>query len=259
MKIAVLGLGEAGSHFANDLVKLGIEVSTWDPDPKRTLDNRVRFAKNNIDAIDGADIILSVNLSKVSKAVAIELLPHLRAGQIYCEMNTSSPQLKLDIHQILAPSKVCFVDLAIMSPVPPYGIRVPLLASGDFGELLAEKLQPYHLNLTIYQGKVGEAAKLKLLRSIVYKGIAAVICEAMDAGAHFGLEDYMRQQIHSVMNQDDALIDRFLEGSRTHAERRMYEMQTVVEMLESEGLHSNMSYSSAELLKSYFQASTGLK
>ncbi len=251
MTIAIIGLGEAGSHFANDLATMGVSVRGWDPQPKRTLQPAVYFAKNNPDAVQGADIVWSVNLSTESKNIAREVLPFLKKGALFCEMNTAAPSTKIEIEAMLLPANILFVDLAIMSPVPPLGIKTPLLASGTGAKLLGEKLSPFPLNLTVLNEKTGDAAGRKLLRSIVYKGVAAVVCEAMEAGQHFGLEAYMREQIRSVIGDDDALIDRFIEGSRNHAERRLHEMVAVSEMLEQAGLSAFMSKSAAENLKKY--------
>ena len=140
-----------------------------------------------------------------------------------------------------------------MAPVPPKGIKVPLLASGGGAKLLAKLLAPYELNISVLSKKAGDAAGRKLLRSIVYKGVAAVICEAMEAGEHFGLEDYIRTQINSIIGQNDALIDRFVKGSRTHAKRRMHEMEAVVNMLEGENLTAFMSNGSVKNLEKYFK------
>ncbi|MDX2048677.1 MAG: NAD(P)-binding domain-containing protein, partial [Chitinophagaceae bacterium] len=117
MRIAILGLGEAGSIFANDLASLGITVSGWDPSPKRKLHESIRFAESNAGAAKDADIILSVNLSSVSEAVAKEVMPVLNDKMIYAEMNTSSPQQKITIENLLQSSGVRFADVAIMAPV----------------------------------------------------------------------------------------------------------------------------------------------
>jgi len=230
---------------------MGLEVSGWDPNLQRELDSRVHFAANNGEAVKNADIILSVNYTSESKAIAKEVLPYLKSGSVYCEMNTSAPSTKQAIEVILQPANIHFVDLAIMAPVPPKGIKVPLLASGGGAKLLAKLFEPYSLNLSILNEKTGDAAGRKLLRSIVYKGVAAVICEAMEAGEQFGLEDYMRTQINSIIGDDDALIDRFVEGSRTHAKRRMHEMEAVVEMLEGAELTAFMSNGSVKNLEKY--------
>lgn len=252
MRFAIIGLGEAGSHFANDLVQIGFTVNGSDPELKRDLHPKVMVAKDNPEAVKDADIVWSVNYTSESKGIALEVAPHLNPGAIYCEMNTSSPATKKDIEHILQPINIHFVDLAIMAPVPGKGIKVPLMASGPGAALLAQKLQPYQLNLTVLNEITGDAAKRKLLRSIVYKGVAAVICEAVEAGENFGLEAYIREQISSIIGENDGLIDRFLSGSRIHAKRRMHEMEAVVDMLESEELSAYMSKGAVNNLEKYF-------
>ena len=249
MKVAILGLGEVGSQFANDLAKLNVTVFGWDPNPKRELHPSIMFTKSNADAVRQSEIIFSVNLSSVSEAVAKEVLPVLTPQKIYLEMNTASPKKKISIHQILKPSGVQFVDLAIMAPVPPKGIFTPMLAVGPGAKLFENAMSPYQLNIEVIEGEVGEAASRKLLRSIVYKGIAAVICEGVEAGKAFGLESYIREQINSIIGGKDELIDRFVEGSEVHAERRMLEMDAVVEMLEEKGIEPFLSMASRNNLE----------
>jgi 3-hydroxyisobutyrate dehydrogenase-like beta-hydroxyacid dehydrogenase len=248
MTIAILGLGEAGSRFAFDLSKMGVKIIGFDPDLSRFYRNSeidtpsVFLTKNNREAAEKADIILSVNLSTVSEDVAQEVLPVLNSGKIYAEMNTSSPQKKQKIYDLLKNTGVQYVDLAIMAPVPPKGVFTPFWLSGNGAQAFYDKLEHLNLNMKVLSDKVGEASKLKLLRSIVYKGVAAVICEAVEAGQAFGLEPYIREQIKSIIgHDDDDLIDHFLEGSKTHAQRRMHEMEAVCEMLKSVDIQPFMS------------------
>lgn len=237
LKIAILGLGEAGSHFANDLVRLGVKIIGYDPNPLRKLDASIQLNSSNAEAVKDADIIFSANLSSVSVEIAEELTGVLKPNQFFCEMNTSGPEKKKKIAEILKPSGVKIIDLAIMAPVPPKGIFTPLLASGEYAAEFLEKIKPLNLDLKIIgNSQIGDAATRKLLRSIVYKGIAAVVCEAMEAGEVFGMEAYIRGQISSLIGGNDELIDRFVEGSRTHAVRRMHEMEAVIEMLETKGI-----------------------
>ena len=105
----------------------------------------------------------------------------------------------------------------------------------------SEKLAGLHLNIEVISDKVGDASTKKLLRSIVYKGVAAVICEAVEAGKAFGLDSYIRAQISSVIGGNDELINRFLEGSNTHAARRIDEMDAVVQMLQEKKMQAIMS------------------
>lgn len=241
LRIAILGLGEAGSHFANDLATMGINVIGFDPNPVRFLHEKIVLAANNLEASRNADIIFSVNLSSVSEEIAHEVMPVLNESKIYLEMNTSSPDKKIAIYEILKSTGVQYVDLAIMAPVPSKGIKTPFLASGNGAEIFQEKVKDLNLNLSVLSDVVGEASTRKLLRSIVYKGIAAVICEAVEAGENFGMQSYIREQISSVIGGNDELIDRFVEGSKTHALRRMHEMEAVVEMLQEKGLNPIVS------------------
>jgi 3-hydroxyisobutyrate dehydrogenase-like beta-hydroxyacid dehydrogenase len=254
MHIAILGLGEAGSIFANDLANMGVTISAWDPSPKRVLHQNIRFAHNNIDAAKDADIILSVNLSSASEAIAKEVLPVMHADKIYADMNTSSPQKKIAVYEILKSSGVPYVDVAIMAPVPPKGIKTPFLASGPGAKKMLAFFESLGLDFTFLSENVGDASTRKLLRSIVYKGVAAVICEAVEAGKAFGLEDYIREQIHTVIGGNDSLIDRFIEGSYTHAERRIHEMEAVVQMLESKDIEPFMSAAAKDNLEKICKA-----
>lgn len=233
----MLGLGEAGTHFANDLAKLGVIVHGFDPNPIRELHPTIQLAKSNAEAVQNVDVIFSANLSSVSEDIALEIAPFLNSKQFFCEMNTSSPEKKKSIGAILQPTHVKFIDLAIMAPVPPKGILTPFLAAGEYSQEFLKLMQPLNLTISIIEnGKIGDAATRKLLRSIIYKGFAAVICEAVEAGERFYMPDYIRKQIRSIIGGNDELIDRFVEGSKTHALRRMHEMDAVIEMLEEKGL-----------------------
>ncbi|WP_421799768.1 NAD(P)-binding domain-containing protein [Haliscomenobacter sp.] len=254
MRIAILGLGEAGSHFARDLVELGIKVQGWDPNPQRPLPAEFVLAGSNAAAVQGADFIFSVNLSTVSEEVAREILPVLQPWQVFLEMNTSAPGKKQAIAEILQSSGVQFVDLAIMAPVPPTGIRTPMLAAGQGAALFQDKMGDYPLQIEVLpDAAVGTAAELKLLRSIVYKGIAGVIYEAVEVGRAFGQEAYIREQIRSVIGGKDELIDRFVSGTYTHAARRREEMAAVVEMLEAQQLDPLMSKATRDQLEKLVQ------
>ena len=132
VSIAVLGLGEAGSLIARDLVRGGHTVRGWDPDLHGDLSG-IPVASSFAEAVCGVDVVLSVNWATVAHDVARDALPFLHPGMIYADHNTSGPALKQELAAIVAPSGAAFVDVAMMAPVPPLGIRVvlklvPLLA-----------------------------------------------------------------------------------------------------------------------------------
>jgi 3-hydroxyisobutyrate dehydrogenase-like beta-hydroxyacid dehydrogenase len=246
-KVAVLGLGEAGSAIAADLVEIGLTVEAWDPQPKR-IPSGINLTSNAQAAINGADVILSVNLAAVAVEVARSALPTLTQSQVYADLNTASPQTKRDIAEILQPSSVLFADVALLAPVPGRGLRTPALVSGPGAQRFHDLLAPYGMPVTVLDDQVGSAAARKLVRSIFMKGLAAVVLECLEAAEQLGCEEWAREQLLTVI-RDERLIDRLVEGSRTHAARRIHEMETVAELLAEIGVMPSMTNATIERLK----------
>lgn len=235
MHIAILGIGEVGSTLARDLLANEVKVSGWDPNP-RFIPDGVIFAKDNPEAAIDADLILSTNLSAVAIAVAREVLPSLKAGQVYADMNTAAPEIKrrIDLHFQDSPAQ--FADVAIMAPILSRGIRTPTLACGPGAEAYSRLLSPYGMPVSTLQEPAGQAATQKLLRSIFYKGVASVVLETVEAAQKLNLEQWVRGEMMAIL-QDEATIDRFIEGSKTHAARRIHEMDAVISLLEGINVH----------------------
>jgi 3-hydroxyisobutyrate dehydrogenase-like beta-hydroxyacid dehydrogenase len=247
--IAVLGLGEAGSLIARDLVRGGAVVRGWDPDLHGDL-SEIPLAPNFAAAVDGAQIVLSVNWATVALEVAREALPFLRAGVIYVDLNTSGPTLKQQLAAIVAPSGASFVDVAMMAPVPPLGIRVPMFLAGAGAPALAEILRPFGTPMEIVGAQPGEAAARKLTRSVFFKGMSGAICEALDAARAAGVEDWLRSDIvKTFVNADATLLDRVVTGTYKHAKRRAHEMHDAAELLDELGVPATITRATAESLE----------
>ena len=231
MRVAILGIGEVGSTLASNLLAAGVQVSGWDPNP-RNLPDGLHFAASNAEAVKGANLILSANLAAVSVDVAREVLPQLEENQVYADMNTASPGTKQAIDSLLADSPALFADVAIMAPIAPKRIRTPLLVSGNGASQFAELYSKFGSPITVLDEAAGYAAILKLVRSIFYKGLAAVVIETLEAAEKLNLDAYAREQMMTIL-RDEPMIDRFVNGSRIHARRRIHEMDTVIELLQS--------------------------
>lgn len=247
MVIAILGIGEAGGTFARDLLAAGVAVRGWDPEP-RLIPDGLEFAASNPAAASGADIVLSVNWASVAVEVAAEVAPVLQPHQLYADLNTASPQNKRDVAAIIEKTRALFVDTAVMAPVPPKGLRTPVYASGSGAALFAEKMSPLGMPVTVLDGEAGNAATHKLVRSIMYKGVATVVMECLAAAEALNMSDYARAQMMTIL-RDEAMIDRLVDGSKKHAERRMHEMEAVVDLLNSIGVSAFTSRASIEKLK----------
>jgi 3-hydroxyisobutyrate dehydrogenase-like beta-hydroxyacid dehydrogenase len=246
MHVAILGIGEVGSTLARDLLAANVRVSGWDPNP-RHLPDGLKFAASNPDATIDADVILSSNLASVAVDVAAEVLPHLQAGQVYADMNTASPMIKREIDGLFQDSAAIFTDVAIMAPIAPKGIRTPMLACGDGAAQFADMLSPVGMPVTVLDEPTGQAATQKLVRSIFYKGLAAVVMETLEAAEKLELTSYAREQMLTLL-KDEPMIDRMVSGSKTHARRRIHEMDAVIELLQEVGVPAHTSAAARQRL-----------
>jgi 3-hydroxyisobutyrate dehydrogenase-like beta-hydroxyacid dehydrogenase len=247
--IAVLGLGEAGSLLARDLARGGCTVRGWDPDLHGDLSG-IPLAASFAAAVDGADVVLSVNWATVAADVAREALPFLHAGVIYADLNTAGPALKRELAAIVAPSGAAFVDVAMMSPVPPLGIRVPMFLAGDGAAALADVLRPHGTPLEIVGMQPGEAAARKLTRSVFFKGMSAAVCEALEAARASGVEEWLRADItRTFVAADETLLDRIVDGTYRHAERRAHEMTDATRLLHDLAVPATIARATAESLE----------
>jgi 3-hydroxyisobutyrate dehydrogenase-like beta-hydroxyacid dehydrogenase len=246
MIIAILGIGEAGGALARDLIAKGVQVRGWDPEPSN-LPKELEFAASNPAAISSADIVLSVNWASVAVVVASEVAPVLQPNQLYADLNTAAPQLKRDLATIIEGTGASFVDAALMEPVLPKGLGTQVYASGSGAELFAKKMAPLGMPVTYLDREAGNAATHKLVRSIMYKGVAAVIMECLAAAEALNMTEYARAQMLKIIC-DEAMIDRFVSGSVKHAKRRVHEMEAVVEMLNSIGVSAFTSQAAVQRL-----------
>jgi 3-hydroxyisobutyrate dehydrogenase-like beta-hydroxyacid dehydrogenase len=249
LSIAVLGLGEAGSLLARDLVRGGFAVRGWDPDLHGDL-AEIPLAASFAAAVDGADVVLSVNWAIVALDVARATLPYLAPGRIYADLNTGGPALKEALAAIVAPSGAAFVDVAMMAPVPPLGIRVPMFLAGDGAEALAAVLRPLGTPLEIVGKRPGEAAARKLTRSVFFKGMSAAVCEALEAARAAGVEEWLRADItRTFVAADEKLLDRIVDGTYKHAKRRAHEMRDATALLDALAVPATMTRATTESLE----------
>ena len=245
----MLGLGEAGSLIARDLVRGDAVVRGWDPDLHGDLSD-IPIAPSLADAVRGADVVLSVNWASVAADVAREALALLRPGCIYADLNTGGPSLKQELAAIVAPSGAAFVDVAMMTPVPPLGIRVPMFLAGDGAPALAEILRPFGTPLEIVGAQPGEAAARKLTRSVFYKGMSAAICEALEAARAAGVEDWLRGDItRTLVTADASTLTRVVDGTYKHAKRRAHEMRDAAALLDELGVPATVTRATVQSLE----------
>jgi 3-hydroxyisobutyrate dehydrogenase-like beta-hydroxyacid dehydrogenase len=251
--VAVLGLGEAGSLIGADLVRAGARVHGYDPIAERaqafaSAHPTADVARDAASACRGARLVLSLNSSADALDALVQGLPGCAPGMIWAEMNTAAPAVKQAVDAAAA-GRVRVVDVAVMAPVPPRGLRTALLASGPAAPDFADLVRPYGGCVDVIDGPLGAAATQKLLRSVFYKGLAAAVVEALAAARAAGLEQWLRGNITDELARADAsTVDRLVSGSIQHAVRREHEMAAAAQLLNELGVPSRVSRASRDWL-----------
>jgi 3-hydroxyisobutyrate dehydrogenase-like beta-hydroxyacid dehydrogenase len=243
--IAVLGLGEAGSRFAADLVSAGVEVRGYDP-VTSSAPERVKRTGDPGSAVSGATVVLALTTASTALAAAESAVPGLGTGAIYADLNTTSPALKHDIAAVVHRAGARFVDVALLGPVPARGLGTPALASGPGAQAFADVLGPLGMPVEVLSDRPGEAATLKLLRSVFMKGLAASALESLRAADAAGHASWLEREIGAVVGEP--LLERLVEGSRRHAVRRLDELEAARELLRELGVEPRIAAASAAVL-----------
>ncbi len=245
--IALLGLGEAGSEIARDLLAAGADVRGYDP--RVAAPPGVLPRADEAAAVADADLVLSVNSSHDAVVALVNALPALRPGTVWADLNTASPRVKTALVDQLAGRDVPVVDVALMSPVPGKGVHTPMLVSGDGAARYAEVLAGFGVEVAIQPGPAGEAISRKLLRSVFYKGLAAAVVEALAAAEAAGCADWLRDNISvELAGFDERTIDRLVDGTHRHARRRADEMTAATDQLTELGVPPRIAAAARDLL-----------
>ena len=234
LTVAVLGLGEAGSRLAADLTAAGAEVRGYDP---------VRGGAAE-EAVAGSDLVLSVNSARTAVEAATSARSTLSPQAVYADLNTTAPALKRKVAEVVGGER--FADVALLGPVPVRGLGTPALASGEGAQAFAKALEPLGMPVDVVSVRAGDAATLKLLRSVFMKGLAASAIESVRAAEAVGHSEWLKQEIAAVIGRP--LLDRLLVGSRAHAIRRVDEMEAARDLLLELGIEPRMAEASAALL-----------
>lgn len=247
VRVAVFGLGEAGSSFAADLARAGATVTAYDPAGVATPAG-VRRCATPTEAVAGAAIVLALVAAADARAAATQAVDAIADGAIYADLGTGSAELKRELADLLGERRR-FVDVGLMTIVPGHGLATPSLASGPGAEAYVEVLTPLGAVVEAVGHEPGVAATRKLLRSVFMKGLAAVVIEAMRGAQAAGEAEWVWANLTEQLAAFDGLLARrMVEGTGVHHLRRRHEMEAAAELLVSLGVDPLMTRSTVEHL-----------
>jgi 3-hydroxyisobutyrate dehydrogenase-like beta-hydroxyacid dehydrogenase len=243
MDVRMLGLGEAGGRIAADLVAAGVEVRGFDPAVASVPAGVVR-TDDPASAVAGGSVVLAATTAATARAAAESVLTALGPDAVYADMNTASPALKRELAAVVEESGARFADIGLLGPVR--GIGTPALASGTGAKAFAELIGPLGMPVEVVSERAGDAAEMKLLRSVFMKGMAASVMESLEAARAAGHVEWLEREIAEIIGEP--FLRRLLEGSERHAVRRVDEMEAACELLVDLGVEPRIARASASLL-----------
>jgi 3-hydroxyisobutyrate dehydrogenase-like beta-hydroxyacid dehydrogenase len=251
--IAFIGFGEVGQTFARGLLSTpGIVIAAHDrafgapagqrlEDSARALDVEVCASAQL--AARNASVVISAVTASEAEAAARDASSYLRAGQIFLDVNSAAPSSKQRAALHVEASGAHYVEAAVMAPVLKPGLAVPILAGGPHAAEAAACLNALGMNITPVAESYGVASAIKLCRSIMIKGIEALMLDCATASARWGVTQDVFDSLTRTFPSIDfhSLARDMAERVATHGVRRAAEMLEAGEMLGALGLDPDLA------------------
>ena len=251
-KLCFIGFGEAGQAIAAGLREAGAErTAAWDilfvrPEGERMLRVGaaigVRCATSAADAVREADIVISAVTAASSVGAAESVKAHLAGAPLYLDINSVSPARKQETAKLLGDA-ARYVDVAVLAAIHPARHQTPMLLAGPHAESTAPILTALGMRASVAGNEVGAAAAIKMVRSVMIKGIEALTLECFLAAARAGVVDEVAASLKNNYPGLDwaKVIPYNLERMASHGERRAAEMEEVAQTLRELGVEPLMT------------------
>jgi len=250
--VAFIGFGEAGQAIAAGLRDEGVErMSAWDIlFPQKSGEklrqagaaSGVRCASSAADAVHGADIVISAVTAASSVEAAHSVKAHLAGRPFVLDINSVSPGRKQETAKLLGDA-ARYVDVAVLAPIHPARHKTPMLIAGPHAEAIAPTLAGLGMRFSSAGAAIGAAAAIKMVRSVMIKGIEALTLECFLAAARAGvIEEVAASMKNNYPGLDwGKIVPYNLERMASHGERRAAEMEEVADTLRELGVEPLMT------------------
>jgi 3-hydroxyisobutyrate dehydrogenase-like beta-hydroxyacid dehydrogenase len=247
-----IGFGEAGQAIAAGLRETGVEhIAAWDILFPQTEGEKlkhaaaaigVRCASSAADAVRDTDIVVSAVTAAASVDAAQSVKAHLAGKPFFLDINSVSPGHKQETAKLLG-GGARYIDVAVVAAIYPARHRTPMLLAGPHAEAVAPILTSLDMHVTTSGAEVGAAAAIKMVRSVMIKGIEALTLECFLAAAHAGVVDEVAASLRNNYPGLDwsKVIPYNLERMASHGERRAAEMEEVAATLRELGVDPLMT------------------
>jgi 3-hydroxyisobutyrate dehydrogenase-like beta-hydroxyacid dehydrogenase len=245
--VGLVGYGEVGRILAEDLRKQDVRVAAYDlklgTDQAGALRDHaaahgVALAACHADLSAQADLIVSAVTASQAVPVAQACAPAVKTGAWFLDFNSASPGAKRRAADLIDGNGGRYVEGAVMTSIPPTRIKVPLLLGGAGAAALAPLLVELGFNAKVASQQLGVASAVKMCRSVMIKGLEAMVIESFTTARAYGVEDAVLASLKETFpgidweKQGAYFFQRVIE----HGRRRSEEVREVAETVREAGL-----------------------
>jgi 3-hydroxyisobutyrate dehydrogenase-like beta-hydroxyacid dehydrogenase len=257
MHIALIGYGEVGRILAEDLVPHGHRLTAFDLKLDNEAGNPLRehaaklgvsLDRSHAAAVQGAELVVSAVTASQAVSVAQACAPGLEPGAFFLDFNSASPGAKIGAARIVDATGARYVEGAVMTSIPPYRIKVPLLLGGAHAAALAPLLAGLGFAAQVASDRLGVASATKMCRSVMIKGLEAMVIESFTTARHYGVEDAVIASLHETFPGIDweKQAAYFFQRVIEHGRRRSEELREVAVTVREAGLEPHSAAGTAE-------------
>lgn len=247
IRIGLLGFGEVGRALADDVAARGTALAAWDllfADPASAPSDAarirgVRIGADAPDAVRDADLVISAVTAAQTVAAAEAAAPGLQREAMYLDLNSASPDAKIEAARKIQAVGGLYIEAAVMSPILPLRAGVPILLGGAHAAGAAPLLRGLGFTgASVFSAELGKASAAKLCRSVIVKGVEALLCESLFAARRYGVEDAVIDSLGDLFPGCDwpTLSRYMIARAILHGTRRAEEMREAARTVEAAGL-----------------------
>ncbi len=236
--IGLIGYGEVGRIFSRGLQQPnGRPVHAWDlkfadagardAALQHAREHGVQACASAAALCSASSLVISAVTASNTLAVAQEAARHLRPGTFFLDLNSASPGTKAQCAALVEAAGGHYVEAGVMTSVPPYGIRVPMLLGGAKAAELAAVLNAWDMDAKPVAEQIGVASAIKMCRSVMIKGLEALVIESYTTARAYGVEEHMLPTLYETFPGIDwtAQGAYFFSRVAQHGKRRAEEMR----------------------------------
>jgi 3-hydroxyisobutyrate dehydrogenase-like beta-hydroxyacid dehydrogenase len=270
LQIAFIGYGEVGQLFSRQLLaKPGVQIVAYDilfDDPEKGPALRQRASENGVKAVGStaeacrdADIVVSAVTADSAIKAAEQAAPHLGPSHTYIDLNSISPATKRKVAEQVGRGGASFVEFAVMAPVSGLGLEVPILSGGATANEVSARLNELGMKIKPVSTEIGTASASKLCRSIVIKGMEALMVDftlvSQRAGVMPAVLESLKASYPGMDWENVAKV--MMSRVQQHGVRRAAEMREASRMIAELGLDGSLASAIADRQESFAKETRG--